>query len=589
MRDQITSIHFRNYKAFHDFSVRLESFNVLVGPNNAGKSTVLGSLRLLAEALRRAMSRNPEWIGLKKGYGEFGYRVHLDNLPVSTENVFHNYDDSEHAVITFRISNGNTLKLVFPEKGVAYLLPNAAKQIRSVSAFKKAYDLKIAFVPILGPVDHNEKLYQREAARSALLSSFASRNFRNIWHHFPEGFREFREAVKRTWPGMDIEPPEITTIEDEAVLHMFCPEERYPREIFWAGFGFQVWCQMLTFVLQAKDASLLVVDEPDIYLHSDLQRQLVNLLQELECPLVLATHSMEIISEVDPECILTINKRFRAARRVANTRELQQIFSVLGSGLNPALTQIAKTRRVVFLEGKDFQILSRFARKLGFEAVANRADFAVVSVEGFSPSKVRDFSEGMEATLGCKLLKAVVFDRDYRSRGEAAAIKRDLDKHCDFAAIHSCKEVENFLLNQAVVTRAINAALRKKGAAPITEEEVVELLRKLTDGMKNRVQSHFVKHHVDFERRQVPGIDSATASESAMNAFDTIWSDISQRLSIVPGKELFSALNSSLQERHAIHLSQMKVIDEFARSEVAPELVELLKSLDRLRKQEMPS
>ena len=263
MRDTITSIHFRNYKAFHDFSVKLNEFNVLVGPNNAGKSTVLGALRLLAEGLRKAYSRNPEWITLNRK-GNYGYKVNLEDLPVSTENVFHNYEESEDAVITFRVSNGNSLKLVFPEKGVGYLFYDATKQIKTVAGFKAAYDLRIAFVPILGPVEHNEPLYQKEAARTALLSAVASRNFRNIWYHFPHGFAEFRQAIKNTWPGMDIEPPEMATIDDKLILRMFCPEERFPREIFWAGFGFQVWCQMLTFILQAKDSSLLVIDEPDI-------------------------------------------------------------------------------------------------------------------------------------------------------------------------------------------------------------------------------------------------------------------------------------------------------------------------------------
>ena len=30
---------------------------------------------------------------------------------------------------------------------------------------------------------------------------------------------------------------------------------------------------------------------------------------------------------------------------------------ILGSNLNPILTQLAKTKRVLFVEGKDFQIL----------------------------------------------------------------------------------------------------------------------------------------------------------------------------------------------------------------------------------------
>src|SRR6476646_9168381 len=160
---------------------------------------------------------------------------------------------------------------------------------------------------------------------------------------------------------------------------------------------------MLTFILQAKNSSALVIDEPDIYLHSDLQRQLVGLLRELGPQIIVTTHSAEIIAEVEPQCLLNVNKRFRSARHVRDTKELQEVFQVLGSNLNPTLTQLAKTRRVVFVEGKDFQILSRFARRLGLEGVANLSDFAVIPVHGFNPQKVKDFASGMEATLGAKL------------------------------------------------------------------------------------------------------------------------------------------------------------------------------------------
>ena len=85
---------------------------------------------------------------------------------------------------------------------------------------------------------------------------------------------------------------------------MFCPEERIPREIFWAGFGFQVWCQMLTHVIQSEGASLFLIDEPDIYLHADLQRQLLGLLQNLGPDILIATHSTEIITEAEPDDIL---------------------------------------------------------------------------------------------------------------------------------------------------------------------------------------------------------------------------------------------------------------------------------------------
>ncbi len=353
---RITSIRFRNYKAFTDYSISLGRFNVLVGPNNSGKSTVLDALKILSEGIRRARSKIPILINDPKGFDAKAHPVILEGLPVSTENVFHDYDESNPAIIEFRLSNGNGLNLYFPERGQCFLLPVGESPARSPSEFKRHFDVDIAFVPTLGPVEHNERFFRKEAARAALLTHGASRNFRNIWYHYPDGFAEFRKAIQETWPGMDIQPTEVIQREDKTILCMFCPEERFPRKIFWAGFGFQVWCQMLTFILQAKNAALLVIDEPDIYLHSDLQRQLVGLLRELVPQIIIATHSAEIISEVEPQALLNVNKRFRSARHVRDSKELQEVFQILGSNLNPILTQLAKTRRVVFVEGKDFQI-----------------------------------------------------------------------------------------------------------------------------------------------------------------------------------------------------------------------------------------
>src|SRR3972149_1486756 len=111
---QFTSIQFRNYKALKRYSVSLSDFNVLVGPNNAGKSTIIGAFRILAEGMRKASAKKPEYIDLD-GIASWCYRVPLDDLPVATENIFSDYVDTEPATVEFRLSGGNKLLLVFPE------------------------------------------------------------------------------------------------------------------------------------------------------------------------------------------------------------------------------------------------------------------------------------------------------------------------------------------------------------------------------------------------------------------------------------------------------------------------------------------
>lgn len=588
-----TSVTFKNYKALKNYSISLSHFNVLVGPNNAGKSTIIGAFRILSEGMRKASSRNPEYFKTV-GVEGYGYRVPLDDLPIATENIFSDYDNSNPATVEFRLSGGNKLELVFPEQNTCYLrCKNAGKPVRSPASFKKEFNASIGFVPVLGPVEHDERLFQKDAARLALLTHRASRNFRNIWYHYPEDFEQFRSLIRSTWPGMDIEKPEVDYSQEKPILHMFCPEQRFPREIYWAGFGFQVWCQMLTFIMRSKKDALIIIDEPDIYLHSDLQRQLVGFLKDFGPDVLIATHSTEIISEAEPGDLLVVNKKAKSAKKITNPSQLQDVFNILGSNLNPILTQLAKTKRVVFVEGKDFQIFSLFARKLGKLEVANRSDFAVVSVDGFNPQKVCDFSKGIEITLGAKLLKAVIFDRDYRSDDEVAHVCSELNRYTDFSHIHQRKEIENYVLNPSVIDRALAGKIKEYNRRTDNDikfsEKTDDILSRLTDELKNKVRGQFLSKRTKYEQIKNPNLDGATINLRILDEFDNIWSTLSGRLKIVPGKEILSNLNNYLQEKCCITLSPGVIITEMTPDEVSQDIRSLIEQLDSFRIQDMQS
>jgi AAA domain, putative AbiEii toxin, Type IV TA system len=321
---------------------------VLVGPNNAGKSTIIAAFRILAAAMRRASTRKPEIIRSPEGKTP-GYTIDLSAISVAEENIFFNYDDSEAASVKFRLSNKNELVLYFPERNTCYLIADAqGKQIQSPSVFRSLFNCPIGFVPILGPVEHNETLLEKEAARLALFNYRAARNFRNIWYHYPEKFDAFRNALIQTWPGMDIERPKVDISHGRPRLHMFCPEERIPREIFWAGFGFQVWCQMLTHIIQSSDAALFLIDEPDIYLHSDLQRQLLGILRNMGPDILIATHSTEIITEA--ETVSEANESNNEVEQISSPireagREGQIISLSQGNVVSLMRGQLANRRR----------------------------------------------------------------------------------------------------------------------------------------------------------------------------------------------------------------------------------------------------
>ena len=462
---RFTRIEFKRFKAFKNFRIDLNHFNILVGPNNCGKSTILTAFRILASAMRLANARNPMRISGELGSG---YPVDLSNISMAEENIFFNYDDSRSAKIKFTISNKNTLTLHFLAPGSCVLtLDTPGRSPRNPSSVRKEFKCKIGFVPILGPVEHHEPLYQIEAARRALFNYRAARNFRNIWHHYSEQFDKFRTILTETWPGMDIEEPEIDMTHSPPRLHMFYREDRVARELFWSGAGFQVWCQLLTHLIQSADSSLFLIDEPDIYLHSGLQHQLLVLLRDLGPDILIATHSTEIIAEAEAADIVLIDKQANSALRLKEPSQLGEVFAALGSTTNPVLTQLAKTRKAVFVEGKDFHIIGAFARKLKKESVSNQHSFAVVPVGGFNPDRIKSLRKGMKTTLGSNIFAAAILDRDYRSDEECGKIKKKCRDFCEYVEILDRKEIENFVLVPSAIDRVatmrISDQMRRTG------------------------------------------------------------------------------------------------------------------------------
>ena len=583
--NHISSIKYTNYKAFNKYTISLTEFNILVGPNNAGKSTVIGSLKILAEGLRIGKSKKPTQITNPDGDSVLGYQIDLRNVPIATENIFFNYNETKPAIIKFRLSNNTFLQVFFPEVGKCYLhYISDSKVIRSPKEFRDVIDLEVGFVPILGPVEHNENLYQKEAARNALFTYKASRNFRNIWYYYGEDFQEFRDMVISTWPGMDIEPPEIDNSGDKPVIHMFCPEERIPRELFWSGYGFQVWCQMLTYIIKNKNASLFLIDEPDIYLHSDLQRQLLGILKNLGPDIIIATHSTEIISEAEMNDILVINKLHSSANRIKDNGQFSSIFGILGSNLNPVLTQISKTKKVVFVEGKDFNVISKFAKIIGFDRVANRSGFAVIPVEGFQPARLHAMKEGIIRTIGLSIKSCVIFDRDYRSDIEIGELLEELAVGSEFAHIHACKELENFLLVPEAIEKAIKSRINDRkiriGQTKEFEESITELLLTISDKFKIHTQSQLQSHQINYGKSYKPGIDVSTLIAQTITEFEGQWQTLENRLRLICGKDFLSELNVYLQEQYKIMISTSLIIANITVKNTPEEIKQIVRSID---------
>lgn len=574
---RIKRVTLTGFRTFKRYSVDLDKFTVLVGPNNSGKSTILYAFRVLAEALRRARTRKAEVVPSVNGE-TVGWRIGADFLPAGAANIHHDYEE-EPASLRFDVSDGNALEVHFPRDATACtLIAKHSARIRTPSEFRRHFPIEVAHLPVLGALDDDETLVEKETVLRGLGSHRASRHFRSYWYYHPESFDAFASLVAETWPGVEICRPELARL-GERRLAMFVRERRVPREIFWAGFGLQVWCQLIARLSQCSQATLLVLDEPETYLHPELQRRLIALLRDIRPDIIMATHSTEVMGDVDPSDLVLVNKESRAAVRLRSIDEVQGALDAIGSLHNVTLTELSRQRKVLFTEGKvDFRLIRRFAGRVGLSMLASGHAITHVESEGFANwTRLQAAASAIQKILGTPLKLAVVFDRDYRCVEESAQIQAELEKSFQVARFLERKEIENYLLVPEAIQRAADrVAQEKRVAAP----DVQALLESITESMKEETISRLCEARNNYFRSA--GHSTSTIVKAVLDLVSTAWPLLHERLKIVPGKKVMASLRERLQLA-GVQLSDTRIVDAMHRSELPSDMVDLVKELDQFR------
>lgn len=582
---RISSIKFTNFKALRNYSVSLSETNILVGPNNAGKSTIISAFRILDVALRRSRRLKAERVPIPNGFSGLGHRVPEHQISVSLENVATDYN-AEDSKIEFRLTNRNKLFLYFPHEGGCIIhWKNEGTSVTTPARFKKAFPIHIQVVPVLGPLEHEETFINEDTVKNSLNTHRACRHFRNYWHYFDEGWEDFAEMISSTWPGMKISKPELDI--PNRKLSMFVSEERIDREVYWSGFGFQIWCQLLTHLSRSGDSSIVIIDEPEIYLHPDVQRQLLSILRGIGADILLATHSVEIMGEADPTEILLVSKGGRSAKRLKDIEGIQIALESLGSAQNVTLTHLARTKKILFVEGMgDYKSIRRFAKNLGLNDLASGNNLTAFESGGFASwEKIKSFAWGVKNTIDSKMKLFAVYDRDYYCEEEIDIILDSLKSELTHAHYHQRKEIENYLLVipvlERVLTKQIDIRNRRSGGDEKIGKGIRELLEEITSKLKVSVQSQYISKRIIF--MQGRGLDTASISMDAIRVFEEIWLSIDSRMEIVPGKTTIRQLRQMVQEEYKVNLTDVQIIDEFRREEIPHDLRQLIDKLETFR------
>ena len=95
---RIQQLDLLNFKAFEKFTMTLGANAFLVGPNNAGKSTLISAARVAAEMLEHASRRRPTGYRAHEQRRVMTHSLRADQYGLVTENLRHQFRSGESAV-----------------------------------------------------------------------------------------------------------------------------------------------------------------------------------------------------------------------------------------------------------------------------------------------------------------------------------------------------------------------------------------------------------------------------------------------------------------------------------------------------------
>ncbi len=509
-----------------------------------------------------------------------GYEIPASQIPISLANIHHDYESQRETFVDFTLDNGNQLRLTFYDNTRCILTLDAQQRTVNTGQFKRNFPISIYTIPTLGPLEEEEEYLSDEYVRQSIGTRRAHRMFRNIWYRWEKEFPVFKDLVERTWEGMTIAPPELNKAYPPRIT-MFCTEGRVDRELCWAGFGFQVWLQILTHLTSSAGCNVLIVDEPEIYLHPDLQRRLFQILKATGQQIILATHSAEMVNEAEHDDVIIINKVKRSATRVADIDGLQEALFSIGSAQNIHLARLSRGRKILFLEGDDHRLLRRFAARLKFQNLAESTDVTFIPIGGFGQrQKIADAAWTFEKVLKSEIAIAAILDRDYRCSEEIETIIIDARATVTNFHILGRKEIENYLLVPSALAGAINDQLAGRSKdLRISESDVETLLDEITTEMKSNIQSQWISNRMRYFANRTAK-DAANLANEAIVALDQAWADLQHKMCVVPGKQLLTELNGRLQSNFGISITAPQIIRHLSPEVIADDLRNILSDID---------
>lgn len=593
----LTKLTIRNFKRFRDETpIEFGPITVLLGANNSGKSTVLQALSIFQYCMDVTRKKKNGGFALENrtiGPDEFGA------LPVaSPTDLWPNGRPAGAISIKADFDTGASIgfevKLSFNRFSITPTINGDVSRLLEGT--------KIRYVPIHSGLALREEYLLAPARAERLRELQHGSVIRNLLWDLKENdknrWRRLRGILERLYPAatIDVEFDKevdrfITSAYGDQVLS-------HALDVMVAGTGFQQVLQIFSGVL-SQGSTIVLMDEPDAHLHGRLQGVLMRVFEELareeELQFILATHSPHLLAAAPTGSLRAMIEG--KAHAFATTPEQMDVLDSLGAFDRMEIVPLLRTKAVVFVENRDDRdYLEMFARKSWGEGKTRQVweglSFLYTYQDPIS-ADVKELARPVKDLLISKELTKigggrqprflVIGDRDYRTLGDLASVKRSLEKEARDAnfkldlkcSVWSRNEIENYLLDLASIEQVVVKNLRNPAQASSAKAAVKEAIEQSLNAQKTEVQVRIAGklQHEDPECRN----DYVKATRRSQEILAAEWGD---GFALCDAKKLLSQVRRELQLRKIqTGLSEGEIVE--AMKEVPPDIEKVLQLLKK--------
>lgn len=416
----ITKLTLRNFKSIGEQTYDFTKFDLLVGRNNSGKSTVLQAMAIwqfCVDEFHRARRSGksgiqivlpnfsalpvPEFNLLWKDKTDRKYPIKKGQKTKTQEYILIEIDltwiSSQHEEQSFGV------KLRYNSPQSLYAIPSEGwNRFRELDE-KKVLPV-IAYVPPFSGLDPTEEWRDDGPLRKQVGKAQPGSVLRNLLlrvcpppekemkmrkdYNYPSDWQELKEVV-RQWFSVELNEPVYERGIDTEIICEYIQGAK-PYDIIAGGSGFHQTLTLLAFLYGYKPTTLLL-DEPDAHLHVNLQREILDYFKrksgERNVQFLIATHAEEFAKGVDASQIVSLLSH--VPKRVESTPE---VIRAMADVSNAELAELLSSPIILYVEGEsDERILRAWAKTCGTDEYVGKVCFRAMG--GGAKQQMKDAAD----------------------------------------------------------------------------------------------------------------------------------------------------------------------------------------------------